>query len=77
MKEKLVALVTVMALYGAWVLIEHAYLSSLLQGLSFHHIKLFRMIAKREKTLDFLMSIASELGDKYGIIGCIWLSIHF
>ena len=35
------------------------------------------MIAQREKKLDMMMSLASELGDKYGIIGCIWLSIHF
>lgn len=73
----MIAIVAVMIMYAAWIIVEQAYISKILQILSIQHIKLFRIIAARQPGLDMLMSAASELGDKYGIIGCIWLSIHF
>lgn len=45
--------------------------------MSFQHIKKFRAIAAKVKHLDLAFSLISQLGDKYGIIACIWFSIHF
>lgn len=52
-------------------------MKSILYELSIVHIKQFRQIAKKVKHLDLAFSLISQLGDKYGILACIWISIHF
>ena len=49
----------------------------MLQALSIQHIKMFRIVAERQKHLDHLFTLVSHIGDKFGIIGCIWVSVHF
>ena len=38
---------------------------------------MFRIIAKSQPLLDSLFSVISLFGDKEGVIGNIWLAIHF
>ena len=52
-------------------------IKDVLTELSLQHIKMFRVIAAKQRQWDVLFEIASQIGDKYGIIGYIWISIHF
>lgn len=67
----------VITLFVSWVIIEQNYIKNVLVALSIQHIKMFRIIAERQQSLDLLFTLISHVGDKFGIIGCIWVSVHF
>jgi len=72
-----VALLIIILTYVAWIYVEQNYLKSFLVDLSIQHIKKYREIAAKVKYSDLFFSLVSQAGDKYGIIACIWISIHF
>jgi hypothetical protein len=65
------------ALYLGWVQFEWRVLSQPLYAISLAHIRIFRAHADQHKFMDVLMTLLSQLGDKFGLFGAMSISHHF
>ena len=74
---KAVRLVILILIYVAWIHFEHKFVNPKLENITVFHIKELQKTYKDSKLMNDFMDIFSALGDKYGVVGCVWFSFHF
>ena len=77
MDERYLTFLGLLALYVVWVQFELHVLNEPLYAISLEHIKLFRAHAEQHKFMDVLMTLLSQIGDKFGLFGAMCISHHF